>query len=326
MKKGNTFGGKLLIGIVFIIGCSLFTPLCSVKAASLHGKNNEEKIFFFLREEMNFNNASGAGVLANIEQESSFRTGATSDGGTSYGICQWHAERMSRMRAWCEDHGYDWSDLEGQLNYLEYELNTYYPNTLSIVRGVKNSKKGAYNAGHDWCYYFEIPADREYKSRQRGELARDKYWPKYKDVKTKLSKGKTYRTDKGIFKATGDFEVAFKGVVDPDTTSLTIPNKVKIGEVTAKVTSIAVRACKGNEKLKEVSIGTNVVKIGKNAFYGCSNLDDITIKSKNIKTFSKGCFKNISDDAVFHVKGSVKKDYTKKLKKVSSNDVTVKKN
>ena len=45
MKKGEKCWGKLLIGLLFIIGCSLFTPLCSVKAASLHGKSNEEKIF-----------------------------------------------------------------------------------------------------------------------------------------------------------------------------------------------------------------------------------------------------------------------------------------
>ncbi|WP_408071584.1 phage tail tip lysozyme [Butyrivibrio sp. JL13D10] len=325
MKKGEKCWGKLLIGLLFMIGCSLFTPLCSVKAASLHGKSNEEKIFYFLREEMNFNNAAGSGVLANIEKESSFRTGANGDGGTSYGICQWHADRMSRLRAWCDDHGFDWHDLEGQLNYLEYELNTYYPNTLSIVRGVKNSKKGAYNAGHDWCYYFEIPADREAKSRERGELARDKYWPKYKDVQSKLQKGKTYVTDAGVFKATGDFEVAFKGVADPEATSLSIPNKVKIGEITAKVTSINAKACKGNDNLTKVTIGTNVEKIGKNAFDGCSNLTKISIKSKKVSTFSKGCFKKISDDAVFYVKSSVKKNYTAKIKKVAPAGIKVKK-
>ncbi|WP_026492462.1 MULTISPECIES: phage tail tip lysozyme [unclassified Butyrivibrio] len=325
MKKGVKFGAKVLLGIAFIIGCSLVTPRCSVKAASLNGKNNEEKIFYFLRQEMGFNNAAGSGVLANIEKESSFRTEATSDGGTSYGICQWHAERMSRMRAWCDDHGYDWSDLEGQLNYLQYELNTYYPNTLSMVKGVKNSANGAYNAGHDWCYYFEVPSDRDYRAKERGDLAKNKYWPKYKNVKAKLKKGKVYVTELGTFKATGDFEVAFKGMANPDAISLDIPNRVKIGNINAKVTSIAVRACKGNEKLEEVTIGANVTKIGKSAFYGCSNLNDITIKSKKVKTFSKGCFKNIGEGATFYVKGGVKKDYAKKLKKVAPEDISVKK-
>ncbi len=323
MKKGAIFWGKVLFAIMFIIGCSLVTPRCSVKAASLRGKNNEEKIFYFLREEMHFNNAAGSGVLANIEKESSFMTGAISDGGTSYGICQWHANRMSRLRAWCEDHGYDWSDLEGQLYYLEYELNTYYPYTLSVMQSVKNSKKGAWNAGHDWCYYFEVPSDREIKAKERGDLAKNKYWPKYKDAMTGLTKGKVYVTEEGVFKAVGDFEVAFKGAINPEATSLNIPNKVTIGEISAKVVSIAVRACKGNENLEEVTIGANVSKIGKSAFYGCSNLRNVTIKSKKVSTFSKGCFKNISDDVVFHVKGSVKKDYAKKLKKVAPSTLTV---
>ena len=321
----KSFWGKALLVIMFVLGCSLFAPTMGVKAASLNGSNNEEKIFFFLREEMGFNNAAGCGVLANIEKESSFRTDALADNGTSYGICQWHADRMSRLRAWCNDHDYDWNDLEGQLYYLEYELNTYYPKTLSMVKGVSNSKSGAYSAGHDWCYYFEIPADREMRSKERGQLARDKYWPKYKNIKAKLTKGKTYVTEYGVFKATGDFEVAFKGLGDIDVTELEIPGKVKIGHVTAKVTAIANKACKGNENIEEVIIGANVTKIGKDAFNGCSNLSDITIKSKKIKTFSKGCFKNIGEGAVFYVKKAVKKAYTKKLKKVAPKGISVKK-
>ena len=325
MKKGEKIWGKALFAILFIFGCSLLTPSMGVRAASLYGKNNEEKIFFFLREEMEFNNAASCGVLANIEKESSFREDALADNGTSYGICQWHADRMSRLRAWCDDHDYDWRELEGQLYYLEYELNTYYPNTLSIIKSVNNSKSGAYNAGHDWCYYYEIPVDRAERAKERGNLAKEKYWPKYKGVKVKLHKGQTYVTDKGIFKATGDFEVAFKGMADKEATALEIPNKVRIGHVTAKVTSIAPKACKGNEILSEVTIGTNVTSIGKNAFKGCSNLKEISIKSKKIKTFSKGCFKGISDDAVFYVKKSVKKEYTKTLKKVAPQDISIEK-
>ena len=319
------FWGKTLIAATIILGCSLIVPGMGAKAASLNGKNNEEKIFFFLREEMGFNNASGCGVLANIEKESSFRNDAMGDSGTSYGICQWHAERMSRLRAWCDDHDYDWHELEGQLYYLEYELNTYYPNTLAMVKGVSNNKNGAYEAGHDWCYYFEVPADKETRSKERGQLAKEKYWPKYKGVQTKLSKGKTYETEYGIFKATGDFEVTFKGVGDLELTELEIPGKIKIGNVTAKVTAIAAKACNGNETLEEVTIGANVAKIGKNAFQGCANLNEVTIKSKKIKSFGKGCFKNIGEGATFYVKKSVKKDYSKKLKKVAPKDISVQK-
>ncbi|WP_029322134.1 phage tail tip lysozyme [Butyrivibrio sp. AE3004] len=325
MKKVNQFWGKIMVGLVCIIGCSLFIPVMGVKAASLHGESNEEKIFYFFREEMNFNTAADAGVLANIEKESSFRPGAVGDNGSSYGICQWHNDRASRLRGWCGNNGYNWQDLEGQLNYLAYELKTYYPNTLGIVRGVDNSAGGAFSAGHDWCYYFEIPADKERKSNERGTLARDVYWPKYKDITSKLKKGKTYVTEEGVFKATGDFEVMFKGMADKGASELEIPNKVLIGEVSAKVTSIAPNACKKNKNVENVTIGTNVTKIGKNAFYGCSNLQEISIKSKKIKTFSKNCFKKIADDAEFYVKGSSKKKYAKMLKKVAPKDIKVKK-
>ncbi|WP_026511549.1 phage tail tip lysozyme [Butyrivibrio sp. LC3010] len=325
MKRVNHFWGKLFAGLSIIVGCSLFMPHGGVKAASLRGQNNEEKIFYFLREEMHFNNAAGSGALANVEKESSFNPNASGDGGTSYGICQWHNDRMSRLRAWCSDHGYDWRDLEGQLFYLEYELETYYPNTLSMIKGSGNSAGGAYEAGFNWCYYYEIPADRLNTSTERGNLARDVYWPKYKKVKTKLSKGKSYAADGMVFKAVGDFEVAFKGVVDEEAIEIDIPNKIQIGDVTAKVVQIAANACKDNTKLETLTIGANVTKIGKTAFYGCENLQEINIKSKKIKTFSKKCFKKISDEAVFYVKGGVKKDYAGKIKKVAPKSIKVKK-
>ena len=148
---------------------------------------------------------------------------------------------------------------------------------------------------------------------------------KYKNIKTKLSKGKTYVTENGIFKATGDFEVAFKGLEDPNVTEIDISGKVRIGNVSAKVTSIAPKACKGYETLEEVTIGANVTKIGKAAFQGCSSLTDITIKSKKVNSFGKACFKNIGEDATFYVKKAVKKDYSKKLKKVAPKDIKVKK-
>ena len=47
MKKGEKVWGKVLFAIMFIFGCSLLAPAMGVRAASLYGKNNEEKIFFF---------------------------------------------------------------------------------------------------------------------------------------------------------------------------------------------------------------------------------------------------------------------------------------
>lgn len=143
------------------------------------GKTNEEIIFGYLTEKMGLNVAAACGVLANIQRESNFNPHDLGDNGTSYGICQWHASRWDRMKVYCDEHGYDWKELDGQLPYLEYELEAVYYQVLDKLRAVADTAQGAYDAGYCWCYYFEIPKNKEQASVTRGELARDKYWPKY---------------------------------------------------------------------------------------------------------------------------------------------------
>jgi hypothetical protein len=322
------FWGKTLIGITFIIGCSLFVPQSSVQAASLRGKNNEEKIFYYLMENVDFNNAASAGVLANIEKESSFRTNAESDNGTSYGICQWHGARYENLKRYCRREGYDYKELEGQLEYLKSELegDYYYRNSvLEPLKGVSNDKKGAYNAGYRWCYYFEIPADKETRAEQRGDLAKTVYYPRYKDIVLKLTPGQKYKTDEGTFIALTENTVCFKKVADKKAAVLNVPNTVTIGDIKAKVTEIASGACKGNKKLTTVTIGKNVTKIGKNAFYKCKNLTSINIKSKKIAEFGPGCFAKINKKAVFKINKKVIKTYKAVLKEMTPDGVKFKK-
>ena len=85
--------------------------------------------------------------------------------------------------------------------------------------------------------------------------------------------------------------------------SVTIPDTVTIDEVTYKVTSIAANAFKNNKKLKKVVIGKNVTKIGKKAFYGCSKLKQITVKTTKLtkKNVGSQAFKGIHKKAAFKV-------------------------
>ena len=59
-----------------------------------------------------------------------------------------------------------------------------------------------------------------------------------------------------------------------------IPDTVTWNGVTYQVVSISANAFKNNTKLKKISIGKNVKKIGKKAFYGCKNVKQLSIKSK----------------------------------------------
>jgi hypothetical protein len=157
-----------------------------VSSSSVTGKANETIIFEFLHNEMGLNVAAACGVLANIYHESSFNPNAAGDKGTSYGICQWHGARWDAMKSWCEKNGHDWTTLEGQLHYLKFELSQNNGNYLwngrtiyNYISKVPNTAEGAYEAGRYWCFYYEVPANRESVSVTRGNLAQNVYWAEY---------------------------------------------------------------------------------------------------------------------------------------------------
>ena len=117
--------------------------------------------------------------MANIKAESSFRPTALSSGGGSYGICQWTGSRRTRLQNYCANRGLDYTTLTAQLQFLEYELENYYPKVMNYIRAVDNTAQGAYDAGYYFCYHFEAPSNRASRSVTRGNSARDTYWPRY---------------------------------------------------------------------------------------------------------------------------------------------------
>ena len=138
---------------------------------------NEKKIYQFLRNKLGLNKAAASGVLANMYFESSFSTVAIGDGGTSLGLCQWHAGRCRSLMGWCNAHSMDYRSLDGQLNYLKYELENGYYNVLGYLYGVPDTADGAYHAGYYFCMYFESPDSVQTRSDARGTYAKSTYYP-----------------------------------------------------------------------------------------------------------------------------------------------------
>ena len=141
-------------------------------------KSVEKTIYRFMTEKMGLNTAAACGILANVERECDFRIHLTSyDGG--YGIVQWTGSRNRNLKNWCKKNGYDYQSLEGQLRFLEYELEGGYSKILKKLRKIENSPAGAYEAAYYFCYNFEIPANRTQNSVRRGNIAKNTYWKKY---------------------------------------------------------------------------------------------------------------------------------------------------
>ena len=144
----------------------------------LSGNTTKDQIYNYLSSQ-GFSDAAICGIMANIEHESGFRTDALGDNGTSYGICQWHNSRWNNLKNFCNNNGYDWHSLEGQLAYLVHELKTNYQGVYNTLMNVPNTSQGAYDAAYKWTTDFEIPDNRYERGKQRGNTASSSYWNTY---------------------------------------------------------------------------------------------------------------------------------------------------
>lgn len=142
----------------------------------------ERQIYTYLTEDLKLSSAAACGILANIEYESAFQVTIIGDQGTSFGLCQWHDGRYTALKSYCVARGLDYQSVEGQMEYLAFELKSSYTGLYGSLRSVDNSPEGAYQAAYLWCIQFERPADMERKAVERGNSAKYKYWNRYNSI------------------------------------------------------------------------------------------------------------------------------------------------
>ena len=98
---------------------------------------------------------AAAGIMANIKCESSYNPSAGSgdfSNTSSYGLCQWTGERKTRLKEFAEMKGESPSSLTLQLDYIMYELDTYFPSLKSYL----SSTDSGYNAAIEFCIRYEM--------------------------------------------------------------------------------------------------------------------------------------------------------------------------
>lgn len=157
---------------------------------------NEKRCYNYFINEMKLNSSASCGIIANIKYESNFIVKAIGDGGTSYGICQWHNVRYKRLKNYCKSKNLDYKTLKAQLNYLQYELENYYKSLYKKLKKSQNTEQGAYESGYNFCYMFEKPAKKTESSKKRGNQA-IVYYKKYNKKKKEESKNIYYTVKKG---------------------------------------------------------------------------------------------------------------------------------
>ena len=103
--------------------------------------------------------------------------------------------------------------------------------------------------------------------------------------------------------------------------NITIPATVSQKGITYKVTAIQTKAFRNNKKITSIVIGRNVSKIGKQAFYGCTKLKKIDIRSEVLttKTIQNGAFSGVSAKTTITVPKKKLKAYKQLLVKKGLN-------
>ncbi len=105
---------------------------------------------------------------------------------------------------------------------------------------------------------------------------------------------------------------------------LVVPNTVKYNNRSYKVIGVDSRAFFYNEHVQNITLGANVTEIGKEAFFGCSKIKKVTVKSKNLKKISKEAFYTDGNKFTLKVPKGKKKAYKKLFVKAKSSKFIVK--
>ncbi|SKA65459.1 Leucine rich repeat-containing protein [Eubacterium uniforme] len=161
------------------------------------------------------------------------------------------------------------------------------------------------------------------KEAPKTEVKKDEV--KVPEVGAVISDGKC--SYKVITKASANTpgEVEISEIKNKNAKSVVISDTVAIDGLTYKVTSIKAKAFMNNKKLKKVVIGKNVKKIGAKAFFGCTSLKSVNIKSKILKKVGKKAFyRKKGKKITFTVPKKKKKAYKKLLKGAKTNKYKVK--
>ena len=167
------------------------------------------------------------------------------------------------------------------------------PALVSLVKGQKRQKNSAEKLDYFYADGNQLLIDPWVKViagdfvSEGTEKAPDSIAKDQEETKpfTKKISGIKFRLDPA--KKTAEFI----GPVDKKTTKAGVPDTVKAGGVTYKVTKISAKAFSGCTKLTSVTIGKNVTEIGASAFQGCSALKSVTIPSKVSKIGAKAFYK-----------------------------------
>lgn len=126
-------------------------------------------VYNFLRSSLGLNDAATVGVMMSMDNESHITADKLERTYTQgFGLCGWTDSdsgkfyRWGELRTYCIDRGYKWNSFEGQLWFLQYEMeegaaghNARYRECYQKLLEVPDTLEGAKTAANIWSVYHQ---------------------------------------------------------------------------------------------------------------------------------------------------------------------------
>lgn len=159
VRLGSNSGDNVIDPQIYV---SSSNPRVSAGSVSLvNGDGNQQTVCLTLKTSGMSDNGI-AGLMTNINAESSFNPNTIGDHGTSYGLCQWHNGRWSNLKSSFPNN---WKSVDAQIQFLFNELHSGYSN---LYNSLLNGSDSASSLAYDFCYYFERPANKNQTCKNRA--------------------------------------------------------------------------------------------------------------------------------------------------------------
>jgi hypothetical protein len=129
-----------------------------------------KEAFGILLNDGGWTREQACGIVSNIEAESGFDANAIGDGGTAFGLCQWHPDRQRNFRS-AFGHDIHASTYDEQVRFIDFEL---LKGTESSAGKFLKAAQSADEAGRIVSLHYERPNDPTGSvSAHRGQRAED---------------------------------------------------------------------------------------------------------------------------------------------------------
>ena len=134
-------------------------------------------IFIYLTDYLGFPEPAACGIISNIAHETGWKFNPKAGNPKRcYGLIQWMGGRLSNLKKWCKKNGKDYNTIQGQLDFMYWELTENDPyGTYKYLMKCTEGEDSAYDAGWYFCYWYERPANTKARAKLRGRDARDYY-------------------------------------------------------------------------------------------------------------------------------------------------------